>query len=358
MKSIVYFINLGLALALFSTQLGFAMTKEELQAQTEAFIQQEKQRKKRLQSDVLLDNRGHLYYDGEKVYSGIVIHGNIYPAVAQSGYKQPGCLLGDTVIAGNYVAAEDLIVCRISEVSVTTQAGQGAHLPGDKKPKQEVEITEEVVVANKSLPKKTRRAKQRSTKRSSPKKAADPKQAQFMELNPFRAQQKFGIRAGSWARVFLPRSVSSSEPADIELELLEDLVGTHRSLPAGTIFFTRHTINLATQRLDMSISLMVLPSGEEYKIAGTVHGLNKMAGLAGAVITHDERIAGISMRGSILDAAQRELNQATAGNAAARIAGDVTSEVLNANRKALPPNPGFSVQVSAQKALLRFGRSF
>ena len=361
MKFIIYSINLLLTLALFSAPCGLAMTKEELQAQTEAFIRQERQRKKRLQSDVLLDNRGHLYYDGEKMHPGMVIHGNIYPAVIQSGYRQPGCLLNGEIIAGNYVAAEDRIVCRISTLSVTTQVGQGVNASRAEAPAPNPQpiADKKPGPVTKPPPKRIARPPARPKKRAPQKKQfAAAKQAPVMELNPFRAKQKFGIRAGSWARVLLPRSVSSSEPADIELELLDDLVGAHKTLPAGTVFFTRHRVNAATQRLDMEISLMVLPDGKEHRVVGTVHGLNKMAGLAGAVITHNERVADISARTSVLGAAQRELDQTTSSNSAARIAGGVASEVLDANKRAVAPVPTFSVQVAAQEALLRFGRSF
>ena len=370
MRFSVCFISLLLGAAVANQSV--AMTKEELRSRTEEVIRNQRERKTRLQSDTLLDQRGQLYSDGKNVYPGILIRNQIFPAVLALGQRQPGCLLGNTVIKGTYNAQEQLVVCLTETGKNTKQFGHHLVVKEGARPAPEAATAGRAAeVKTGAAPAKNRLSKgpqQRPGKgqgqtapRSRPKKNSDAGNSELkhsVELNPFGSRKKFGIRAGTWGRIFLPRKVSSSETADIELELAADLFGTHRKLPTGTIFFARHRINPVTQRLDMDLSLMVLPGGEEYAIIGTVHGTNKAAGLAGAIITHSDRIADLSVKSGVLETTKEELSRQTPGNPGAALAGGVAQDVLQANQRILPRAPNFSVEVSPGDALVRFGRSF
>ncbi len=374
MRFSVCFISLLLGTTV-ATQSA-AMTKEELRSRTEEVIRNQRERKTRLQSDTLLDQRGQLYSDGKNVYPGILIRNQIFPAMLASGQRQPGCLLGNTVIKGTYNAQEQLVVCLTETGKNTKQFGHHFVVKEDARPAPASATTGRAAeVKTGTAPAKNRlskgpqqrpgkgqkQAQERPAPRSRPKNNTDAGNSELkhsVELNPFGSRKKFGIRAGTWVRVFLPRKVSSSETADIELELAADLFGTHRKLPTGTIFFARHRINPVTQRLDMDLSLMVLPGGEEYAIIGTVHGTNKAAGLAGAIITHSDRIADLSVKSGVLETTKEELSRQTPGNPGAALAGGVAQDVLQANQRTLPRAPNFSVEVSPGDALVRFGRSF
>ena len=327
-----------LCLIVWIGSTSFAATRQELQAQTEAQIRAAAQKRNRMQSNLLLDSAAHLYYDGDRVYPGIVLNGVIYPARVHNGERQPGCLVNGRVIAGVYHPIDKLVVCRHSLHQVNKSDGQ------------RLVAAKSSSASRPTAVKTTRRRQSKKQRPSSPWSAT--------EYNPFYAKQKFGIRAGSWVRVSLARTISSSEPNEIELELLEDVQGSTRLLPAGTIFFARHQLNSATRRLDMKVSLMVLPTGEEFKISGTIHNLGRLAGLSGAIITHSEEVAGVIAQQNILEETKKQVARSIGNNPAARLAGSVVSGVVTSKQQALPPTPTFSVQVSPQEALLRFSRTF
>jgi len=312
-----------------------ALTKEELRSQTESFIRTEQERKQRLQKNELLDDSALIYFDGNRTYPGLVINGVIYPAIVRANYRYPACLIEGQLVEGEYDSSSHKVLCEINSVT---------SLEDQSQPKRQEKKVE------KKLVKKTKKVISQT--------AVVGTKEPIIEINGFRPSHKFGIRAGSWAKVYLPRAVSSSEPADIELELLEDVVGLHRTLPSGTIFFTRHSVNPISQRLDMEVVFMVLPDGQEMQLSATIHSSGGGAGLAGAIITHSDTVAKSSAGKNILTGAQEAIGEAEISNSLAGVAGRVTTDVIESKKQLLPQPAGFSIQLAPQQALIRFRRSF
>ena len=381
------------------------VSKEALKSTTEDQIRLAKDKNKRLQHNEVLDESSRFYYDGDNGYPGIVINKVVFPAVVKDGNRFPGCIVEDKVIEGVYDRKIRKVVCRLSS---NTLVEQGETIIVEDNPQQSKPSASRTsqVKNTATAKKKTKSGKSKTIKKATPESdkqannqykrseaggdnrgennrggnnraagsnkagankrvtnkvgvnnnQANNNKGLVLEVNAFRSKPKFGVRAGTWARVFLPRSVSSSEPANIELELVEEIEGRHKNVPAGTIFFTKHRINPATQRLDMQAVLMVLPDGSEYSISATIHSSGMTAGLAGAVITHTNKVASTAVKRNILDSTAQVIAQN--GNPAAAIAGNVATEVLDAQENALPTRPGYSVQVASQEGLIRFGRSF
>ena len=340
------------------------VSKEALKSTTEDQIRLAKDKNKRLQYNEMLDENTKFYYDGNNGYPGIVINRVVFPAMVKDGKRFPGCIVENKVIEGVYDRQIGKIVCRLSS---NTLIEQGETIivgdnPKQAKPQKSKLVKEVAPTNDKQVNIKdggSPRGNKGGNKVGRSKAAnnkADSNKGSVLEVNAFRSKPKFGVRAGTWAKVFLPRSVSSSEPANIELELIEEIEGHHRNVPIGTIFFTKHRINPATQRLDMQAVLMVLPDGSEYSISATIHSSSMTAGLGGAVITHTDKVASIAVKRNVLDSTAQIIAQN--GNTAAKIAGNVATEVLDAQENALPTRPEYSVLVAAQEGLIRFGRSF
>ena len=374
------------------------ISKEALKSTTEDQIRLAKDKNKRLQHNEVLDENSRFYYDGDNGYPGIVINKVVFPAVVKDGNRFPGCIVGDKVIEGVYDRKIRKVVCRLSSntlveqgetiivgdnpqqikpsASRTSQAENTATAKKRAKSGKSKTIKQVTGASSKQGNNQYKRSKAGGNNRATENNKAGNNKAGnnkagnnkagnnkansnkglVLEVNAFRSKPKFGVRAGTWARVFLPRSVSSSEPANIELELVEEIEGRHKNVPAGTIFFTKHTINSATQRLDMQAVLMVLPDGSEYSISATIHSSGMTAGLAGAVITHTNKVASTAAKRNVLDSTAQVIAQNV--NPAAAIAGNVATEVLDAQENALPTRSGYSVQVASQEGLIRFGRSF
>ncbi len=374
-----------------------ALTKEELRSQTESFIRAEQERKQRLQRNELLDDSAFIYFDGNRTYPGLVINGVIYPAIRRAGYRYPACLIEGQLVEGEYDSSSQQVHCEINSIVSPKNQAQSQKQEEQEEEKQENKEKEERENTGNTA-KKTEKA-EKKTEKSPTKKVKEVKEVKeikevkevkgvkesreskekkkvegvkeavsqaaiagakepIIEINSFRPSHKFGIRAGSWARVYLPRAVSSSEPADIEMELLEDVVGLHRTLPSGTIFFTRHSVNPISQRLDMEVVFMVLPDGQEMQLSATIHSSGGGAGLAGAIITHSDTVAKSSAGKNILSGAQDAIGEAEISNPLAGIAGSVTTDVIESKKQLLPQPTGFSIQLAPQRALIRFRRSF
>ena len=353
------------------------VSKEALKSTTEDQIRLAKDKNKRLQYNEVLDENSRFYYDGDNGYPGIVINKVVFPAVVKDGNRFPGCIVGDKVIEGVYDRKISKVVCRLSSntlveqgetiivgdnpqqikpsASRTSQAENTATAKKRAKSGKSKTIKQVTGASSKQVNNQYGGSNKVGTNKAGNNKANSNK-GLVLEVNAFRSKPKFGVRAGTWARVFLPRSVSSSEPANIELELVEEIEGRHKNVPAGTIFFTKHRINSATQRLDMQVVLMVLPDGSEYSISATIHSSGMTAGLAGAVITHTNKVASTAAKRNVLDSTAQVIAQNV--NPAASIAGNVATEVLDTQENALPTRPGYSVQVASQEGLIRFGRSF
>ncbi len=349
-------------------------SKEELKSATEVNLRAAQSRNNRLQKNELLDPNSRFYYDGNDLYPGIILDKLIFPALVNGSRRVPGCIYNGQVIPGDYRKLRKEVVCDISDYpqqgkSFTIGEQVVADNSGisDKYQQQSTSKSPARTAVKKSKRKpaklsqkaiRTRRptikAKSSATRSSAPKNSVTS--GSVLEVNGFRTNPLFGVRAGTWASIMLPRAVSSSEIADIEMELIEDIQGIHKKIPAGTIFFASHTINPSTQRLDMRVTLMVLPDGSEYQVTATIHSISRTSGLAGSVIAHSDKVASIAARKGFWETSKASLAQEA--SPVGRLAGNVAREVLDSQSRALPQAPEYSVQVAAQEGLIRFGRSF
>ena len=362
------------------------VSKEVLKSTTEDQIRLAKDKNKRLQHNEVLDKNSRFYYDGDNGYPGIIIDKVVFPAVVKNSNRFPGCIVGDKVVEGVYDRQIGKVVCRLSSNTLIEQgetiivgdnpqqikpsASRTSQAENTATAKKKIksgkikvikQVNQVTGTSSKQASNQYKASKQggnnkREDNRATGNNKAGNNKGSVLEVNAFRSKPKFGVRAGTWAKVFLPRSVSSSEPANIELELIEEIEGRHKNVPVGTIFFTKHRINPATQRLDMQAVLMVLPDGSEYSISATIHSSGMTAGLGGAVITHTDKVASTAVKRNVLDSTAQVI--ARNGNPAAAIAGNVATEVLDVQENALPVRPEYSVQVASQEGLIRFGRSF
>ncbi len=353
------------------TVLANDYSKEEIRSATEINLRASRSRRNRLQTNELLDKGSQFYYDGEKVYAGIVIDKLIFPALVNGSRRIPGCIHNTEVIAGTYYKRQKEVVCELYNYA---QQGKSILVQHTDASSISVENTGENTGGDKvdaaNLPpssQKTKRITRKSSrKRPSSKQVAKGGKAKssanqgsassILEVNGFRVSRLFGVRAGTWARVILPRSVSSSEIADIEIELIEDIPGIHKKIPVGTIFFASHNVNPSTQRLDMKVNLMVMPDGSEYKVTATIHSISRTSGLAGSVLTHSGKVASIAARKGFWEASKSSLSQES--NLVGQLGGKVAEEVIDSQSRSLPQAPQYSVQVASQEGLIRFGRSF
>ena len=365
-----------------------------LKSESEKKLRSSKERKTRLEVNELLDDNSRFYYDGNDVYPALVLDKFIFPAVFDGKSRRPGCIMAGEVIPGSYDKSSKTVICKLSNIHqqgksiILSDNRTVSQLPGSaegtgtartkgvvadseqesKKKRGAKSVAKSTPVAE-SKPGKSGKSAAESTPvaKLKPGKPAKSKAAStatrinsealpVLEVNSFKTPKKFGVRAGTWARIRLPRSVSSSEVAEIEFELLEEIRGINRAIPIGTIFFAKHRVNPSTQRLDLRVGLMVLPDGEEYQVSATVHGKNRAAGLAGSIITHTDKIARLAARKSLINELSAEVSQLS--NPAGRVTGGIADEVLGAQRDSLPVSPSYSVQVMAQESLLRFERSF
>lgn len=97
-------------------------------------------------------------------------------------------------------------------------------------------------------------------------------------------QPPFGIRRGTWAEVRVERRISSADPGEVELTLLETISGQHRDLPGGTLFFARKAYNGSSQRMDMMVTTALLPDGREIRVNAFAYDRQRNAGLTGSII--------------------------------------------------------------------------
>lgn len=101
-------------------------------------------------------------------------------------------------------------------------------------------------------------------------------------------QPPFGIRRGTWAEVRVERRVSSADPGEVEITLLETISGQHRDLPSGTLLFARKAFNGRSQRMDMMITTALLPDGREIRVSAYAYDRQRNAGLTGSIIRDRE----------------------------------------------------------------------
>ncbi len=115
----------------------------------------------------------------------------------------------------------------------------------------------------------------------------------------------FGIQRASWIAVNLERNINSAEPGEVTLTVAESVKGRSATLPAGSTLFGQRQYNSATDRLDVSITSGITPSGQEFEITGFLYDASKVAGLDGVtkktnIVEGSTRSGGVAAASALL----------------------------------------------------------
>jgi hypothetical protein len=154
--------------------------------------------------------------------------------------------------------------------------------------------------------------------------------------------------------------VTHPDNGQIEVTLAEDVPGSSRTLPAGTVLFGQQSFNPMSQRLDISLSQGITPAGEEFSLVASVYDHTKVSGLAGSVQRQRDAEVRSAAAKRALTAAQAllstSLDTAGAGELAEGV-GQVGDELLD-NERRLVREPAVLIQVSPQPVLVRVNQTF
>ena len=172
--------------------------------------------------------------------------------------------------------------------------------------------------------------------------------------------RRFGITLGSWFRANLERQITNADNGQVEVTLAEDVPGSLRTLPAGTVLFGQKSFNQVSQRLDISLSQGITPAGEEFALVASVYDHTKVSGLVGSIQRQRDAEVRSSAAKGALTTAQALLSTSleTAGvGAIAEGVGQVGDELLDHERQFIR-EPAVLIQVSPQPVLVRVNQTF
>lgn len=169
----------------------------------------------------------------------------------------------------------------------------------------------------------------------------------------------FGVRLGTWIPGSLQRNTTSAETGSVELVLTSSVVGTRRTLPAGTTVFADKVLNSLTKRMELVVTRGITPSGQEFEMRGLVFDPRKTPGLAGIFILDKKQVATSgATKGAI----------AAVGAAVGSLAGGVGSEATRAATQSVLSDVGQAgdfnsgqqavIYVSPQELLIRVEAHF
>jgi hypothetical protein len=154
--------------------------------------------------------------------------------------------------------------------------------------------------------------------------------------------------------------VTHPDNGQVEVTLAEDVPGSSRTLPAGTVLFGQKSFNPMSQRLAISLSQGITPAGEEFSVVASVYDHTKVSGLAGSVQRHrDAEVRSAAAKGALTTAQallSTTLDTAGAG-AIAEGVGQVGDEVLDHERRFIRELPVL-IQVSPQPVLVRVNQTY
>ena len=175
-----------------------------------------------------------------------------------------------------------------------------------------------------------------------------------------KQSRAFGITLGTWFRAHIERRITNADNGQVEVTLDEDVPGKTRSLPAGTVLFGQKSFNQVSQRLDISLSNGITPTGVEFDVVATVYDKTKVSGLSGSVVRQrGTEVKSAASKGALASA--KALMTATVDNAAAGAladgVGQAGDELLNNERRFIR-EPRILIQVSPQPVLVRVNQTF
>lgn len=169
----------------------------------------------------------------------------------------------------------------------------------------------------------------------------------------------FGIRLGTWLSGSLQRNTTSAETGSVELVLTSSVVGSRRTLPAGTLVFADKVLNTATKRMELMVTRGITPTGQEFEMRGLVFDPRKTPGLAGIFVLDKKQVATSgATKGAI----------AAVGAAVGSLTGGVGSEATRAATQSVLSDVGQAgdfnsgqqavIYVSPQELLIRVESHF
>ena len=170
----------------------------------------------------------------------------------------------------------------------------------------------------------------------------------------------FGISLGTWFEVSLTRNVSNAESGQVELTVIEDVPGSRRTMPSGTLLFAEKNYNQGTKRLDCRAVRGITPKGYEFKISAWCFDLQKVAGLNGIVNVDEKAVANKGLQRGVLSALRTAATSVTGGNTiAAQGVQGAADSVLNDTRQAADQAAGpiYTIFVAPQTMLIRVDES-
>lgn len=131
-----------------------------------------------------------------------------------------------------------------------------------------------------------------------------------------KQSRAFGITIGTWFRAHIERRITNADNGQVEVTLDEDVPGKTRSLPAGAVLFGQKSFNQVSQRLDISLSNGITPTGVEFDVVATVYDKTKVSGLSGSVVRQrGTEVKSAASKGALASA--KALMTATIDNSAA-----------------------------------------
>jgi len=174
-------------------------------------------------------------------------------------------------------------------------------------------------------------------------------------------QRRFGILIGSWFEARMSRETTNADPGLIEIKIINDVEGNHRTLPAGTMLFASKRYNAGTKRLDLHIIQGVLPGGEEIIVDALVYDSSQVAGLNGIVVENNAGTISGGFKKGVINASRTIATTLTGvGSPAGTVLDSTVSEVADAKQAAAVARDvaPYTIHVSPQPVLIQVQETF
>jgi hypothetical protein len=198
-----------------------------------------------------------------------------------------------------------------------------------------------------------------------------PQEKNEMPLPPVPAQQTiasdvvpvstaFGVRLGIWMEGSINRNTSNAEPGLVEITLTSDIIGTKKTLKAGTQLFAQKQFNSATKRLELRVEKGITPSGQEFTMSGFVFDTQRVSGLQGLVDMDTEKSVRTGANKGLLAAAGAVAQAAGGATPMGAAAGATAHSVLTDQSNAVDQQKvqEITIYVGPQPLLIRVDQSF
>lgn len=224
-----------------------------------------------------------------------------------------------------------------------SKTGQNNSTGSAEKPKQKHQVIEEVAITGIYIP---------------PSRTNSGDTTSTFKLDS-GSNIKFGIKKGTWLKVELKRAVTSEDFGEIEVVLLETVLGKHRNLPAGTKIFCNKSFNSGTGKLSIQASNGLLIEDEtEFLIQGFAYDMTEQAGLPGTIIRNRTEETAAAIDQGLM---------ASLGNAANQLPGisnpigagieTATNSLVDREQSFVEQMPESVIKVNPQKFLIQISDS-